>query len=78
MPPKLRSKIILESYGSGYNVAEIAYEELVLAMVEQFEENAASFLQEEHVSDNQTRQERTTNIGNVDVPIHFPNAIEEF
>ena len=45
-------------------------------MVEQLEKNATSFLQEEHASNNLTRQE--ANIGNVDVPIHFPNVIKEF
>ena len=47
-------------------------------MVEQLEKNVVSFLHEEHVSDNPTGQEGTIGIGNVDVPIHFSNIIEEF
>ena len=47
-------------------------------MVEQLEENATSFLQEQHASYSLTRQEGSACIGNVDAPIHFPNAIREF
>ena len=47
-------------------------------MVEQLEKNATSFLQEEHGSDIPIGQEGTTSICNVDVPINFPNDIEEF
>ena len=45
-------------------------------MVEQLEKNATNFLQEECASDNPIGQE--ADIGNVDVSIHFPNAIEKF
>ena len=76
MPPKLRSKIIFESQDSGFDAIEAAHEGLVPAIVEQLEKNLASFLQEEHASDSPNRQEAV--IGNVDVPIHFPNAIDEF
>ena len=46
-------------------------------MVEQLKKNATSLLQEEHTSASPTRQEGTVGVCNVDVPIHFPNAIEE-
>ena len=45
-------------------------------MVEQREKNVANFLQEEYASDNPIGQK--TGVGNVDVPIHFPKAIEKF
>ena len=44
MPPKLRSKIILESQDLVADVAEAAHEGLVPAMVEQFERNTTDFL----------------------------------
>ena len=47
-------------------------------MVEQLKKNATNLMQEEHTSNNRTRQEGTTSIGNADVPIHFLNSIEEF
>ena len=76
MPQKLRNKIILESQDSGSDAAEVAQEGLVQTMVEQLERNAANFLQEGYASDNPIGQE--ADIGNVDVPIHFPNVIEKF
>ena len=47
-------------------------------MVEQLEKNAASFFQEEHASNNPTRQKGIANISNIDISIYFPNTIEEF
>ena len=76
IPPKLRNKIILESHDPRFDVAEAAHEGLVLAMVEQLERNAVNFLQEEYASDSPIEQE--VGIGNVDVPINFPNAIKQF
>ena len=76
MPLKLRSEIILESQDLGSNIVEATKEGLVPVMVEQLEKNATSFLQDEHSSDSLTGQEAS--IGNVDVPIHFPNATEDF
>ena len=75
---KLRSKIILESQSLGSNAVEAAQEGLVPVMIEQLEKNAANFLQEEHASDSLIGQEGKTCIGNVDVPIHFLNAIKDF
>ena len=63
MTSKLRSKIVLESQDSGFEVVEAAHEGLVPAIKEQLEKNVASFLQEEHALDN---VEGTCNI---DVPI---------
>ena len=57
MPPKLRSKTILESQNSVSDVAEAAHEEFILAMVEQFEKKIANFLQEEFASNSPFRQE---------------------
>ena len=39
MPPKFWSKIVVESQDSGFDVAEVEYEEIVLAMLEQIERN---------------------------------------
>ena len=75
MPLKLRSKIILESQDLGSDVVEVAQEGLVPAMVEQLKINATNFLKE-YASDNPIEQ--GASIGNVDVSIHFPNAIEKF
>ena len=47
-------------------------------MVEQLDKNTRSLLQEEHTSESSIGQGGETCIGNADVPIHFPNAIEEF
>ena len=47
MPPKLRSKTILESQDSVSDVADTKQEGFVPAMVEQFEKNTANFLHEE-------------------------------
>ena len=52
MPPKLRSKTILEPQDSVYDIVETAQEGLILAMVEQFERNTTYFLQGEFASDN--------------------------
>ena len=60
MPPKFRTKIILESQGSRSNVVEASQEGLVLAMKEQLEKNTTSFLQEEHSSNNPIEQEAGT------------------
>ena len=40
MPPKLRSKVVLESQDLGYDVVEAIQEGLVSSMVEQLEKNA--------------------------------------
>ena len=53
-----------------------AHEGLDSTMVEQLERNAINFLKEEYTSDNSIKQE--VSIGNVDVPIHFPNVVEKF
>ena len=76
MPPKLRSEIILESQGSGSDVVEAEHEIRVPTIVEQLEKNAANFLQEKFASNNPIGQE--AGIGNIDVPIHFLNAIKKF
>ena len=73
MSPKLRSKIILESQDSGSDVVKETHEGLVPTMVEQLEKKATYFLQEEDTSNNPIGQE--VDIGNMDVPIHFPNHI---
>ena len=44
MPPKLRSKTILESQDPVSDVAEVAQEGLVPAMVERVERNTIDFL----------------------------------
>ena len=62
MPPKLRSKTILESQNSVSDVAEAAHEEFILAMVEQFEKKIANFLQEEFASNSPFRQEVVINM----------------
>ena len=56
MPPKLRSKIVLESQGSCSNAGEAAQVGVVLAMVEQLEKNLTSSqpIQDKDVSENQT------------------------
>ena len=75
MPPKLRSKTILESQDSISDIAEAAHEGLVPAMVEQFERNTTDFLQEEFASNNPFGQEAC--IGNIDNDdTHIPNVIE--
>ena len=75
MPPKLRSKTILESQDLVSNVVETAHEGFVPAMVEQFEKNTADFLQEEFASDSPFGQE--AGIGYInDHDTHIPNAVE--
>ena len=49
MPPKLRSKTILESQDPISDVVEATPEGFVLSIVEQFKKNKADFLQEEFV-----------------------------
>ena len=44
MPPKLRSKTILESQDSVSDVVEATHEGFVPTMMEQFEKNTADFL----------------------------------
>ena len=63
MPPKLRSKIILESKDSGSDVVEAALAGIVPAMVEQLERNTENFHQEEYASNTPIGQE--AGIGNV-------------
>ena len=65
MPPKLRSKIILESQDSVYDAVKASLEGLIPNMVKQFERNATKFLQEEYASDNLIGPE--AGIGNVDM-----------
>ena len=47
-------------------------------MVEKLEKNIVSFHREAHALDNPTGQKGIVGIGNVDVPIHFPNITVEF
>ena len=75
MPPKLRSKTILESQDSVSDAAKAAQEGLVLAMVEQFERNTTDFLQGEFASNSPFGQE--ADIGIIDDDdIHVPNVVE--
>ena len=75
MPPKLRSKTILESQYSVFDVVETAQEGFVLAMVEQFEKKTTNFLQEEFASDTPFGKEAGT--GNInDDDTYIPNVVE--
>ena len=44
MPPKLRSKTILESQDSVFDVVKAEHEGFISAMAEQFEKNRVDFL----------------------------------
>ena len=80
MPQKLRSKIVLESHGLGFDVAEASQEGTVPTMVEQLEKILTSPLpvQDEDVSDNPTGQGGVGGTSNVDVPIHLANTTDDF
>ena len=80
MPSKLRSKIILESQGSRFDVIETVEEGTVLSMLEQLEKDLASRqpIQNEDVSDNPIGQEGVGCTCNIDVPIHFSNSNCDF
>ena len=79
MPPKLRSKAIVESLDSGSKVVEAAHEGRVPALVEQIENLMNSLVRQQgNPSNNSIEQVEGRGVGNVNVPILFFNNFNEF
>ena len=74
IPPKLRRKIVLESQELVSDAVETTHEELIPAMVEQFERNTTDFLQEKYASDSPYGHK--ADIDNIDDDTHIPIATE--
>ena len=79
MPPKLRSKTIIESLDSGSGATESSQEGRVLALVEHIENLMNSPMQlQGNPSNNPIEQVEGRGVGNVDVPILFSINSNEF
>ena len=79
MPPKLRSKTIVESLDSGSDAVEATHEGRVPALVEQIENLMNSPVQRQgNPSNNPIKQMEGRGAGNVDVPILFFLNSNEF
>ena len=79
MPPKLRSKIIVESSDLGSDAIEAAQEGRVPALVEQIENLMNSLVRQQgNPCNSLIEQVEGRGAGNVDVPILFSNNSNEF
>ena len=79
MPPKLWSKITVESLDSGYDAAEVTQEGRFPALVEHIENLMNSLVQQQgNPSNNPIEQVEGRGAGNVDVPILFYLTSNEF
>ena len=79
MPPKLRSKIIVESPDSGSDASKATHEGRVSTLVEQIE-NLMNYpiRQHENPSNNPIEQVEGRGASNVNVPILFSNNLMNF
>ena len=79
MPPKLRSKTIVESLDSGSDTAEAAQEGRVPALMEQIENLMNSLVRlQGNPSNNPIEQVKGRGAGNVDVSFLFSINSNEF
>ena len=79
MPPKLRSKTIVESPDLGFDAVDVAQEGRVLALVEQIKTLMNSLVRQQgNPSNIPIEQVEGRGIGNMDVPILFSNNSNKF